>query len=347
VLGGGDDGPLTHFDTASKGFHILEGIGYSWESGTLLLASATAGEKYIGEATTTGDLLRAYNLANLSMTHREDVTLAPGSQNATHTNLYISDRGVDNNQSSSENDGKVFEVTFASNPPPTPTRTPTPGPTPTSTPTSPVTDLIFADGFESGNFSAWTSSVTNNGNLSVSPGAALSGSYGLQATFNNTNPMNVQTDSPNAEPRYRARFYFDPNSIPMVSGDAHIFFQGNAGTTTAVVRGSFRFSNSKYQVRFGLINDGGTWLNTSWFDISDAPQPIEIDWGAATSAGANNGFLTLWINGVQKANLTGIDNDTRRIDRVLLGPRSAIDSGTQGTYFFDAFESRRQTYIGP
>lgn len=207
--------------------------------------------------------------------------------------------------------------------------------------------MIFADGFESGNLSAWTASLTNGGNLSVSPGAALTGSSGLQATFNNTNAMYVRDDSPNAEPRYRARFYFDPNSITMTSGDTHIFFQGNVGTTIGVVRGTFRFYSGQYQVRFSLIDDGTTWLNTLWFTLSDAPHALEIDWAAATAAGANNGFLTLWIDGVQKASLTGIDNDTRRVDRVYLGPPSGVDAGTQGAYFFDAFESRRQTFIGP
>ena len=55
----------------------------------------------------------------------------------------------------------------------------------------------------------------------------------------------------------------------------------------------------------------------------------------------------LWIDAVQRANLTGVDNDTRRIDRSQLGAVSGIDSGTRGTYYFDAFESHRQTYIGP
>ena len=99
--------------------------------------------------------------------------------------------------------------------------------------------------------------------------------------------------------------------------------------------------------RAGLINSSGTWTNTGWFSISDAPHFVEIGWQAATAAGANNGYLTLWIDGTQRANLTGVNNNTRRIDRVRLGPVSGVDSGTRGTYYFDAFESRRQTYIGP
>jgi len=72
-----------------------------------------------------------------------------------------------------------------------------------------------------------------------------------------------------------------------------------------------------------------------------------MDWHAATGVGAINGSLTFWIDGILQASLTGVDNDTRRIDRVRLGALTGIDNGTRGTYYFDAFESHRQTYIGP
>jgi len=42
-----------------------------------------------------------------------------------------------------------------------------------------------------------------------------------------------------------------------------------------------------------------------------------------------------------------MDNDTRRIDRVMLGAVTEIDTGTRGTTYFDAFEFCRQSYIGP
>jgi hypothetical protein len=96
-----------------------------------------------------------------------------------------------------------------------------------------------------------------------------------------------------------------------------------------------------------LRNDSNSWTSSSWFTIADTLDFIEIDWRAATAVGANNGSLTLWIDGTQRANLTGVDNDTRRLDRVQLGAVAGVDSGTRGTYYFDAFESRRQTNIGP
>lgn len=224
--------------------------------------------------------------------------------------------------------------------------TPTASPTITNTP-GPA-DLIFADGFESGSFSAWTSNSNDLGDLSVSSAAALIGAYGMQALIDDNVTIYVTDDTPNAEPRYRARFYFDPNSIPMTSGDAHYIFKGFVGTSTEVVRVEFRFLTGSYQLRASaLLDDGTTWVNTNWFTISDAPHFIELDWRAATVAGANDGSLTFWIDGTQQANLSGIDNDTRRIDRARLGALTGIDAGTRGTYYFDAFESHRFTYIGP
>jgi hypothetical protein len=133
----------------------------------------------------------------------------------------------------------------------------------------------------------------------------------------------------------------------MMSGDNHFIFYGYTGTSTAVLRVQVRFSNPTYQIRAALRDDGSTWLNSNWFAISDAPHAIEVDWQAATATGANNGHLTLWIDGTQRANLITVDNDTRRIDRIRLGAVAGLDTGTRGTYYFDAFESRRLTYIGP
>jgi hypothetical protein len=207
-------------------------------------------------------------------------------------------------------------------------------------------DLIFADGLESGNLAAWSSSLVDGGDLSVSPGAALVGSQGLQTLIDDNNTLVVIDDRPNAETRYRVRFYFDPNSIPMAIGDAHLFFQGFSGTTQ-VLQLELRFQGSGYEVRALLFNDAKVWISTNWFLLSDASHALELDWRAASAAGVNNGGLTFWIDGVQQADLTGVDNDLRRMDQVRLGAASGVDSGTRGIYFIDGFESRRLTYIGP
>jgi len=167
----------------------------------------------------------------------------------------------------------------------------------------------------------------------------------MQVIINDTTNMYTIDDTPNAEPYYRARFYFDPNSISMVDSSAHYIFVGY--DANAVFNMDFRVFGGSYQIRLRQQNDSFSTSSTAWVTISDAPHFIEMEWWAATAVGANNGGVTLWVDGVQAGSLSGLDNDTRRIDQVRFGAASGIDAGTLGTYYLDAFESRRQTYIGP
>jgi hypothetical protein len=275
---------------------------------------------------------------------RSDVAYAPSSYDPSVKSIYIASRGIDNNSNRLENDGKIWEINISGSALPTPTA----GPSPTPTPTQQVTDNIFADGFEAGNLSAWSSSVTDAGNLSVSGSAALAGSQGMQAFINDNNSIYVTDETPASELRYRARFYFDPNSISMLSGDVHNIFTAYSGNTLlASHRVVFRYYNGAYQLRAGLIDDSSVWHNSNWFTISDAPHFVEFDWMAASGVGTNDGYMTFWIDGSQVANLTGVNNPSQRIEQARLGAVNGVDTGTRGTYYFDAFESRRQTYIGP
>jgi hypothetical protein len=208
-------------------------------------------------------------------------------------------------------------------------------------------DAIFNDGFESGNLSAWSLSVTDSGDLSVTAGPYLTAStYGLQAVINDATPLYVGDDTPVAEPRYRARFYFDPNSVTMANNDNFSIFYGLQGTATSILQIQLRRFSGTYQLRTAAINDGGAWVYSGWTTISDAPHIVEIDWQAASAAGANNGTLSLWVDEAAQTPLSAIDNDTRRVDRIRLGAVAGMDAGTSGTVYFDAFRSGRVNYIG-
>jgi hypothetical protein len=234
----------------------------------------------------------------------------------------------------------------------TPTATSTNTPTSTSTPiispttTATTSDAIFADGFETGNFSRWTAGT---GTLVVTGTAALTGTWGLQTVINNTSPSYVTDDTPGAEPRYRARFYLNPNSITIGSGKSYVIFAGYnaAGTSVLQIVLGMSSSGTSYQVGAGLLTNSGSFTNTTRFAITNATHYVEVDWRASTGPGANNGGLTLWIDGVQRVDLTGVDNDTLRVDSVRLGAVSGIGTTISGSHYLDGFESRRQTYIGP
>jgi uncharacterized protein YjiK len=354
---------VSRFDVAAYGVQDPESVAFNPDSGTLFIMSSNRTTPIIVETTVKGDLLQTIDISATNAKQAAGLAYAPASDGSEVRRFYIVDRGVDNNSDPNITDGRLYEMTApasgtpprtftptkraTSGPSPTPTNIPTRTPTPTATKPPSSADLIFANGFESGTLSAWTSSTADQGDLSVSSAAALVGRQGMQAVIDDSTAIYVTDDTPNAEPRYRARFYFDPNSIAMASSNTHYIFRGYSGTSTIVLRVQFRFSGGSFQLKAALRNDGSTWTDTRWFTISNGPHAIELDWRAATGVGANNGGLRFWIDGVERANLPGIDNDMRRIDRVRLGAQAGVDRITRGTYYFDAFESRRRTYIGP
>ena len=89
--------------------------------------------------------------------------------------------------------------------------------------------------------------------------------------IDDANTIYVRDDSPNAEPRYRVRFYFDPNSISMASGNTHFIFKGFMGTTTEVLRMEFRQSSGAYQLRASLLNDSSTGLTPAGLPLAIQP----------------------------------------------------------------------------
>jgi hypothetical protein len=177
--------------------------------------------------------------------------------------------------------------------------------------------------------------------LSVSADAASQGNFGLKATFTNKTTMLVRNDSPTAESRYRARFFFNPNSISMATGDNIVIFQALEPGGKVVLSIQFNRSSTAYQLRVRVLDSGsGALVNTPYFTISNAVHTVEIDW-------SNDGHLTFWIDGAELANLTGINNSIYAIETVRLGAPNMSISGTSGSFYIDAFESRRFTYIGP
>jgi hypothetical protein len=210
-------------------------------------------------------------------------------------------------------------------------------------------DLIFQDDFESGDFSRWSSSVTDGGDLAISTG--LTGTIrGLSAVVDDTEPMYVQDDSPSAESRYRARFYLDPDTLDPGEASGHlrvrvmIAFNGSSQRQVTVV---LRRIGGAYGVMCRVRRDDGTRMDTGFFAISNAPHFVEIDWEQATAPGALDGRFRMRIDDAVVSTLTGIDNDASGgIEFTRLG-LMVVKDGASGTAAFDQFESRRQRHIGP
>lgn len=200
-----------------------------------------------------------------------------------------------------------------------------------------VESPLFADGFEAGNTAAWSTVVGNATTVKVVPAAASQGAYGLRIAVTGQEPHYVVDDSPAAAMHYRARFTFDPHSLPMEDREAHIIF--SAEMASPVLRVQVRRVAETYQLRLLVRDNASNWTASAWTPLSDTAHQLEFDWRAATAAGTADGHAKLWVDEVLQGDLRNLENDTRRIEQVRLGAIGGMRAATQGSYFFDAFAS--------
>ncbi len=212
-------------------------------------------------------------------------------------------------------------------------------------------DLIFRDGFESADLSAWSSSSTGGGDLVPSVLAAMRlTSVGLKGTVNDTASLFVEDDSPLDEDRYRARFYFDTNSYdPGETGGARrtrLFIVFEEAPTRRLAAIVLKRLSGAYSIEGRCRLDDDSQADTGFFPISDGPHSVELDWKRSSSAIANDGTFELWIDGVSQSQLTGLANSRSSVDFMRMGALN-VKPTANGTLYWDEFESRRASYIGP
>ncbi len=243
----------------------------------------------------------------------------------------------------------------------------------------------FAQTCADTNLSAWSSTFTNNSSalhvvttgLEATPSACkLSATFGANVATGQTNAAAIVIDTTpgvtaGGEPRYRARFYFNVDSLTGTPLDGSV--QSTMMNVVALNAAServqpdfarvFHRSNSSHQrvvrlaaacgansptsdglCRADIINvaagnhylevdiqTGATGSVTYWLD-SDATS------AAGTLIPSNSGTtmnMSAW-GGVVSMSM-GISNAS---------PNYRLNFGT-ATQYFDAFDSRRQTAIGP
>ena len=208
---------------------------------------------------------------------------------------------------------------------------------------------VFADGFESGNFAAWSATGGNAARISVTSGAAQAGTYKMQAQITGGTSGYVQDNTPITETTYHARFYLNPNSLTYTSNGnattARTIFMGlNAANQTAFqvqLRRTNSTATGTFQVRAVVARSGGN-TTTSWFTIpNNAYTAIEIDWSSATSAS-----FRFYTAGVLRQTRSGLNTSAYLLDTVRLGPQGGLN-GINGTLYLDSFVSTRRTLIGP
>jgi hypothetical protein len=233
---------------------------------------------------------------------------------------------------------------------------------------------IFAQ-CDNTNLTAWSANQNPSNKLNVTAASAMGGSScGLELTVaqqqGGAERHWVQDDSPNEELRYRAAFCVDLNGLEVPSSGPERRLKFHiASCGSPAVNGCFGFDNLMLKLQnvgsiaapdfqiFGYVRDfniPSTYKrNVFTADVPDSgPFRLEYDLNIADN---NNGYLKMWVNATQESdptilNLTGLSlppAQVKGINLVRLGQMGAQDSIAAGqTYYFDEFESRRQTFIG-
>jgi hypothetical protein len=206
--------------------------------------------------------------------------------------------------------------------------------------------VIFSDGFESGDFSAWTSQIVSGGTIVVSNVYAHHGTYSALCDALDGNYEYAVTEkifgSTYAELYGRTVVY----ATSLRSGDAFIyvglgFISPADGTIAEII---YHTGTSKWGIN-AYVN--GAWtqyyeVGTSAFSLTTA-YTLELH----LKVHATTGILELWVDGVQKVSVSGLKTDNYgNIQSVDVGC-SYVSGGAGANTFYCDCVVVADAYIGP
>ncbi|HET6380530.1 MAG TPA: hypothetical protein VFH63_05775 [candidate division Zixibacteria bacterium] len=139
VVGTPDDS-VTNFDLEQYGQKEPEGLDVHPETGNIWVVSnrvRSSGPDPMLEITPNGELVSSVSIEAANPNSAGGLAVAPASDGSGAINVYVADRGVDNADDPSENDGKIYEFSLADG-----------GAEPPPPPPPPGENLLFNPGFE-------------------------------------------------------------------------------------------------------------------------------------------------------------------------------------------------------
>lgn len=190
--------------------------------------------------------------------------------------------------------------------------------------------------------------------ITVTNAAAMnSTTWGMQTNLDgSTNNVFVESTHPASETHYLFRFWISPATAVITQQNRSLRIAGVGDNTNGqhlliFLRrngsdNSYRL-NSWYKGDTGLYQAGpGMFL--VFQTNPNSPRQIEVEWTASSGPGANDGSYV--IRRLQpttaEESITGLDNDTLRVDNFRQGLLAGSGSNASGgAYYFDEFESYR------
>jgi hypothetical protein len=170
-------------------------------------------------------------------------------------------------------------------------------------------NYVFSDGFESGNLKAWSSTQLSGGErIAVSPEAAFSGSYGGAFTTSGNGGYEYAQarKSITGMSQLYARVYVKVVANGVAdSGDYLYFLSLRAGSNNVAFAG-WRMDRSGLRWHVLARNNNG-YVGTYSTSVPAAGRwyCVELYWQMS----GTNGRVTLWVDGLQVASISGVDTD--------------------------------------
>lgn len=207
--------------------------------------------------------------------------------------------------------------------------------------------------FEGGDKSEFDSE-TGATYMTVSTGAALVGTYGLENDATGAAGADFHGHNTISAPPGNGSIYIscnvDPNTLSMTAGDVMevvtIRTDGTVGAVSTLTRLTIRNNGGTMQVQAVSENDAGTSATVT-ATMPGTPFHMELHNWRASSAVASDGGHELWLNGTSQGSDVAEDNyDNWAVMTEVRTGGEGIDVGTTGVFYLDNIIVS-DTYQGP
>lgn len=183
---------------------------------------------------------------------------------------------------------------------------------------------IFSDGFESGNYSAWTSTVTAGaGAVAVASDQKHHGSYSSKSTWNSSGDSAYCYKTITATNLFYTRFYAYIDNRPVTAWTRFEIFhvRDTAGAKDIFTLEVYQRAAGTYVWRIGYRSaSGSTFVEDSDMVIAaDTWTCIEAKVDLSTADGNTDGSYEVWVNGTSIWNVSSVDTDSTTANEVRCG----------------------------
>lgn len=202
-----------------------------------------------------------------------------------------------------------------------------------------LASTLFNITHDANNLNEYNITVTDGGDLSTGTPGLASTTAKMEAVIDDTTAIyGRKNQAAPASNQIRFRLYMDPNSYTPNNNEVVYTLITQPYSNGRLIHVNLRNPADGYKIRVFGHDDGGTEKGDTHYDITDDAHYVEVYIVRASSNVASDGTMTMWIDGVQKYALSGIDNYDRfaaltSFDVGMLG----CSAGVSGTIYVDEF----------